>query len=102
MILQFFHARSISRVVRQVRRGHCKEMLSLRRVAADVMVDAHKHVSDVAASQVLIEEARGAYSIVRDFVAPGGRLLTVVFGRPSIVAAIAAMFDESGGARPRG
>lgn len=70
--------------------------------AADVMVDAHNHVWDVAASQVLIEEAGGSYRVVRDFEAPDGHLLTVVFGRPSIVAAVAAVFDEFGGARPRG
>ena len=63
--------------------------------AADVMVDAHNHVWDVAASRVLIEEAGGTYSIVRDFAAPGGRLLTVVFGRPSIVAAVAEVFATS-------
>jgi histidinol-phosphatase len=62
--------------------------------AADVMVDAHNHVWDVAASRVLIEEAGGRYSIVRDFAAPGGHLLTVVFGRPSIVAAISPVFEE--------
>jgi histidinol-phosphatase len=68
--------------------------------AADVMVDAHNHVWDVAASQILIEEAGGVYSIVRDFSAPGGRLLTVVFGRPSIVAAVTEVFDQLDRARP--
>jgi fructose-1,6-bisphosphatase/inositol monophosphatase family enzyme len=62
--------------------------------AADVMVDAHNHVWDVAASRVLVEEAGGAYSVARDFAAPDGRLLTVVFGRRSIVAAVARVFEE--------
>jgi fructose-1,6-bisphosphatase/inositol monophosphatase family enzyme len=69
--------------------------------AADVMVDAHNHVWDVAASQVLIEEAGGAYSVVRDFETPGGHLLTVVFGRPAIVATVATVFDEFDGPGPR-
>ena len=70
--------------------------------AADVMVDAHNHVWDVAASRVLIEEAGGRYSIVRDSAAPGGHLLTVVFGRPSIVAAVSPVFEEPSAAGTRG
>lgn len=62
--------------------------------AADVMVDAHNQIWDLAPSQVLIEEAGGAYSVVRDFMAPAGRLLTAVFGKPSVVSRVVSVFAE--------
>jgi fructose-1,6-bisphosphatase/inositol monophosphatase family enzyme len=63
--------------------------------AADAMVDAHNQIWDLAPSQVLIEEAGGAYAVVRDFVAPGGRLLTAVFGKPPVVDRLVSVFAES-------
>jgi fructose-1,6-bisphosphatase/inositol monophosphatase family enzyme len=60
--------------------------------AADAMVDAHNQIWDLAPSQVLIEEAGGAYAVVRDFVAPAGRLLTVVFGKPALVEQLGGVF----------
>jgi histidinol-phosphatase len=54
--------------------------------AADAMVDMHNHIWDLAAAQILIEEAGGRYAIVRDFpAADGSRLISAVFGRPAIV-----------------
>jgi fructose-1,6-bisphosphatase/inositol monophosphatase family enzyme len=63
--------------------------------AADAMVDAHNHVWDVAPSQVLIEEAGGAYAVVRDFESPNGRLLSAVFGKRGVVDRLVSVFDES-------
>jgi histidinol-phosphatase len=63
--------------------------------AADVMVDAHNHIWDLAASQVLIEEAGGVYSVVRDFETPGGRLLSAVFGKRGLVDRFATIFSET-------
>ena len=69
--------------------------------AADAMVDMHNRVWDLAPSQVLIEEAGGRYSVVRDFPAPdGGRILSAVFGKPAVVDRLVAIFDE--GTRPTG
>lgn len=63
--------------------------------AADAMVDAHNHIWDLAASQVLIEEAGGAYTVVRDFETPDGRLLSAVFGKRGLVGRIASAFAET-------
>ena len=60
--------------------------------AADVMVDMHNHVWDLAPSQVLAEEAGGRYVVVRDFPSPEGRILSAVFGRPAAVAGVARLF----------
>lgn len=64
--------------------------------AADAMVDMHNHVWDLAPSQVLVEEAGGRYAVVRDFPAPGGRLLSAVFGRPAVVDRLVALFHGDG------
>jgi fructose-1,6-bisphosphatase/inositol monophosphatase family enzyme len=63
--------------------------------AVDVMVDMHNHVWDLAASQVLVEEAGGRYMVVRDFAAPDGRLLSAVFGKPAAVERVAALFERA-------
>ncbi len=62
---------------------------------ADAMVDAHNHIWDLAPSQVLIEEAGGAYAVVRDLDTPGGRLLSVVFGQRVLVDQLVAIFAET-------
>ena len=62
--------------------------------AADAMVDAHNHVWDVAPSQVLIEEAGGAYAVVRDFDTADGRLLSAVFGKRGVVDRLVRVFGE--------
>jgi len=71
--------------------------------AADAMVDMHNRIWDLAPSQVLIEEARGRYAVVRDFPGPdGGRLLSAVFGKPAIVDRLLALFRDGGhGSRER-
>ena len=54
--------------------------------AVDAMVDMHNQVWDLAAGQVLIEEAGGRYALVRDFLAAdGARRLSAVFGKPGAV-----------------
>jgi fructose-1,6-bisphosphatase/inositol monophosphatase family enzyme len=60
--------------------------------AADAMVDMHNHIWDLAAAEILIEEAGGRYAIVRDFPgADGSRLISAVFGRPGIVERLLAL-----------
>lgn len=64
--------------------------------AADVMVDMHNHVWDLAPARVLIEEAGGRYAAVRDFPAgDGGRLISAVFGRPSAVDRLLPLFGAA-------
>jgi len=61
--------------------------------AADVMVDMHNHVWDLAPSQVLVEEAGGRYAVVRDFTAAdGGRVMSAVFGKPALVDRVLPLF----------
>jgi fructose-1,6-bisphosphatase/inositol monophosphatase family enzyme len=61
--------------------------------AADVMVDMHNEVWDLAPSQVLIEEAGGRYVVVRDFAAASGnRIQSAVFGRPAVVDRVVKLF----------
>jgi fructose-1,6-bisphosphatase/inositol monophosphatase family enzyme len=63
--------------------------------AADAMVDMHNRLWDQAPSPVLIEEAGGRYAVVRDFPAPdGGRITSAVFGQPSVVERLVALFQE--------
>jgi len=55
-------------------------------------------VWDLAPSRVLIEEAGGAYEVVRDFPAPdGGRLLSAVFGKAAVVERLVAVFRSNPG-----
>jgi fructose-1,6-bisphosphatase/inositol monophosphatase family enzyme len=60
--------------------------------AADAMVDAHNAIWDLAASQVLIEEAGGAYTVVRDMATQDGRMLSAVFGRRDVVEQLVHLF----------
>jgi fructose-1,6-bisphosphatase/inositol monophosphatase family enzyme len=63
--------------------------------AVDGMVAMHNHVWDLAPSQVLIEEAGGAYAVVRDLATPGGRLVSAVLGTRAMVDRLKAVFRES-------
>jgi fructose-1,6-bisphosphatase/inositol monophosphatase family enzyme len=54
--------------------------------AVDVMVDWHNRIWDLAAAQILTEEAGGRYVTVRDLDLPGtGRIYSAVFGKPASV-----------------
>lgn len=64
--------------------------------AADAMVDAHDTIRHLAASQVLLEEAGGAYSVVRDIATSNGRMLSAVFGRRDVVQQIVPVFQAAG------
>jgi fructose-1,6-bisphosphatase/inositol monophosphatase family enzyme len=59
--------------------------------AVDGMVAMHNHVWDLAPSQVLIEEAGGAYTVVRDLAAPDGRLVSAVLGKRAVVERLRAV-----------
>jgi fructose-1,6-bisphosphatase/inositol monophosphatase family enzyme len=54
--------------------------------AADAMVDYGNRIWDLAASQILIEEAGGKYVMIQDVDVPRvGRVLGGVFGKPTLV-----------------
>jgi fructose-1,6-bisphosphatase/inositol monophosphatase family enzyme len=54
--------------------------------AVDVMVDWHNKIWDLAAAQILVEEAGGRYTTVREIDLPGsGRIYSAVFGKPATV-----------------
>jgi fructose-1,6-bisphosphatase/inositol monophosphatase family enzyme len=59
--------------------------------AADAMVDMHNDVWDTAPCQVLAEEAGGRFAVIRDVPAPGGRILSAVFGRAGVVDRLVAL-----------
>jgi histidinol-phosphatase len=65
---------------------------------ADAMVDVQNRLWDLAPARVLIEEAGGAYTVVRAFAASdGGRIQTVVFGQPAVVVRLVALFGPAHG-----
>jgi len=54
--------------------------------AADAMVDYGNRIWDLAASQILVEEAGGKYVMIQDVDVPRvGRVLGGVFGKPTLV-----------------
>jgi fructose-1,6-bisphosphatase/inositol monophosphatase family enzyme len=54
--------------------------------AIDAMVDWHNKIWDLAAARILVEEAGGCYTTVRDLdIAGTGRIYSAVFGKPAIV-----------------
>ncbi len=65
--------------------------------AVDGMVAMHNHIWDLAPSQVLIEEAGGAYAVVRDVATPAGRLVSAVLGKRAMVDRLKAVFREHDG-----
>jgi fructose-1,6-bisphosphatase/inositol monophosphatase family enzyme len=59
---------------------------------ADATVDYGNRLWDVAASQILIEEAGGKYTLVQDFDVPRvGRIYSTVFGKPALVDRLVAL-----------
>jgi fructose-1,6-bisphosphatase/inositol monophosphatase family enzyme len=60
--------------------------------AVDAMVDWHNKIWDLAAAQILVEEAGGRYTTVRDLDLPGtGRIYSAVFGKPALVDRLAKL-----------
>jgi fructose-1,6-bisphosphatase/inositol monophosphatase family enzyme len=68
--------------------------------AADAMVEMHNQVWDMAPAPVLIEEAGGRFVVVREFPSPDGPILSAVFGRPTVVDRLVALFQGDAPARP--
>lgn len=59
---------------------------------ADATVDYGNRLWDVAASQILIEEAGGKYALVQDLDVPQvGRIYSAVFGKPALVDRLTAL-----------
>lgn len=52
---------------------------------ADAMVEYGNKMWDLAAAQILIEEAGGRYHIVQELETPDGRVLAAIFGKPTVV-----------------
>ena len=61
--------------------------------SVDAMVEYHVHIWDLAASQILIEEAGGKYVSLPEFQSPAGDILYgAIFGRPGIVKKLVPYF----------
>lgn len=60
----------------------------------DAMVEYGNKIWDLAATQVLVEEAGGAYRLIEATPSAGGELLAAVFGRPALVARLADMIKN--------
>lgn len=58
---------------------------------ADATIDAGNPIWDIAAARILVEEAGGAFRIVEEAVRGQERIYTSVFGRPAVVARLAAL-----------
>lgn len=61
---------------------------------ADATVDVGNVIWDIAAARILVEEAGGRYRIVQDYVSGPDRITSIVFGRPSVVERLAALFGR--------
>jgi histidinol-phosphatase len=63
--------------------------------AADVMVDYHDTLWDLAAARILVEEAGGAYRTTGEFVTDDRtRVYSSVFGRPAAVARVCSLLES--------
>jgi histidinol-phosphatase len=63
--------------------------------AADVMVDFHDTLWDLAAARLLTEEGAGAYRTVRDFAVDQTRVYSAVFGRPAAVTRVTTVLEAA-------
>lgn len=64
--------------------------------AVDAAVEWNVRLWDIAATQLLIEEAGGKYHCIRQTEQPGvGTVYCAVFGKPTLVSAIVNLFDSS-------
>ncbi|HKQ31322.1 MAG TPA: inositol monophosphatase family protein [Burkholderiales bacterium] len=57
----------------------------------DVMIEYGNKIWDLAAAQILLEEAGGRYHVIQRLDAPGGAVLAAVFGKPKAVADVIAL-----------
>jgi fructose-1,6-bisphosphatase/inositol monophosphatase family enzyme len=62
---------------------------------ADVAVDAGNPIWDIAAAQVVVEEAGGTFRVVQESVAEGQRIFTTVFGRPGLTDRVSALLGAA-------
>jgi fructose-1,6-bisphosphatase/inositol monophosphatase family enzyme len=67
--------------------AHCCAVLG----QADVMVEYGNKIWDLAAAQILLEEAGGRYHVIQRLDAPGGALLAAIFGKPKVVTDLIAL-----------
>jgi histidinol-phosphatase len=59
----------------------------------DAMVEYGNKVWDLAAAQILLEEAGGRYHVIQQLDMPGGAVLAAVFGKPALVAKLISLLD---------
>jgi fructose-1,6-bisphosphatase/inositol monophosphatase family enzyme len=62
--------------------------------ASDAALDVANPIWDTAAARILTEEAGGAYRVLQDFTVDGERIYSSAFGRPAVVARLAAIFER--------
>lgn len=63
--------------------------------SVDAMVEYNVHIWDLAASQILIEEAGKKYVALPKFQAPGGDVLySAIFGKPETVKKLVPYFHQ--------
>ena len=63
--------------------------------AVDAAIDYNEAIWDIAASRILIEEAGGKFTIVRELDAPVvGRQYGVIMGKPAVVDRLASIFNR--------
>src|SRR5688500_8823867 len=58
---------------------------------ADAMVEYGNKIWDLAAAQILLEEAGGRYHVIQQLDTPGGTVLAAVFGKPTVVANVISL-----------
>ena len=80
----------------------CYSHLLAATQSLDAAMEWDTAIWDLAAAQIVIEEAGGRYHTVRDFEIPGeGRFYTGVFGKPAVVDRLLAVIEESLQASPK-
>jgi fructose-1,6-bisphosphatase/inositol monophosphatase family enzyme len=62
---------------------------------ADAMAEYGNKPWDLAAAQILIEEAGGRYHIVDEFESPGGRVIGAIFGKRVVVDDMITLLQRS-------
>lgn len=101
--MNFMHRRDHSAAFEAVTRTYpnhcvyrsCYNHLLAATGQADIAIDMSNPIWDIAAARILTEEAGGAFSVVDEFRYEGERIYSCVFGRPALVAQLAAVFTAA-------
>ena len=61
--------------------------------AVGAMIDFHVNAWDIAATQLIIEEAGGKFLVLKQFALPSGKLkYNIICGKPKVVAWLSTIF----------